>query len=62
MTLPLQHPESAPEVRNQAGVVTSSVAVAAATRILNTTNISSLLEYGGYINPTKEWPYHFLAK
>ena len=48
--------------RDQGGVVTASVVVAAATGILKATITSSLLGYGGYINPTKDWAYNFLAR
>ncbi len=50
------------KIREHGGVVTASVVVAAAKGILKATNRSSLLEYGGYINPTKDWAYHFLAR
>ena len=50
------------KVRDQGGAVTASVAVAAAMVILKATNRSSLLEYGGYVSPTKDSAYHFLAR
>lgn len=49
-------------IREQGGVVTASLVVAAAKGILKAIDRCSLLEYGGYINPTKDWAYHFLAR
>ena len=49
------------KIREQGGIVTASVVVAAAQGILMSTDRSKLVEFGGYIGLSRQWAYHFLG-
>ena len=50
------------KIRDLGGVVTASIAIAAATGILLSTDSSRLAEFGGYIELSRQWAYHFLGR
>ena len=50
------------KIREQGGIVTASVVVAAARGILMSTDHSKLVEFGGYIGLSRQWAYHFLGR
>ena len=50
------------KIRNQGGVVTASVVVAAARGILMSTDRSKLIEFGGHIDLSRRWAYHLLGR
>ena len=50
------------KIRDQGGVVTASIAIAAARGISFSTDSSRLAEFGGYIELSRQWAYHFLGK
>ena len=50
------------KVRQQGGVITASVVVAAARGILLTSDRSQLDEFGGHITLTRQWAYNFLKR
>lgn len=50
------------KIREHGGVVTASVVVAAARGILISTDRSKLIEFGGYIDLSRQWAYHFLRR
>ena len=50
------------KIRDQGGVVTASIAIAAARGILLSTDSSRLAEFGGFIELSRQWAYHFLGR
>lgn len=50
------------KIREQGGVVTASVVVAAARGILMALNRSLLTEFGGHITLSRHWAYHLLDR
>lgn len=50
------------KVRQQGGVITASVVVAAARGILISTDRSQLDEFGGHISLSRQWAYHLLGR
>jgi hypothetical protein len=50
------------KVRDQGGVITASVAVAAARGILLFYDSSRLVEFGGHIELSRQWAYHLLGR
>ena len=50
------------KIREQSGIVTAAVVVAAAKGIIMATDKSKLVEFGGHINPNKDWAYHLLKR
>ena len=49
------------KIRDQGGIVTASVAVAAARGIVMAVDRQQLAEFGGHIKLSREWAYHLLA-
>lgn len=50
------------KVRQQGGIITASVAVAAARGIVMTVDRRQLAEFGGHIKLSREWAYHLLDR
>ena len=50
------------KIREQGGVITASVVVAAAHGILMALNKSLLTEFGGHITLSRHWAYHLLNR
>ena len=50
------------KIREQGGVITASVVVAAAHGILMALNRSLLVEFGGHITLSRHWAYHLLNR
>ena len=50
------------KIREQGGVITASVVVAAARGILMATNKSLLVEFGGHLSLSRHWAYHLLNR
>ena len=48
------------KIRENGGVVTASVVVAAARGILMSRDRTQLAEFGGHIELSREWAYHLL--
>ena len=49
------------KIRQQGGIITASVVVAAARGILLSSDRSQLYEFGGHISLTRQWAYHLLG-
>ena len=50
------------KIRQQGGVITASVVVAAARGIMISCDRSQLYEFGGHISLSRQWAYHFLGR
>ena len=50
------------KIRQQGGVVTASVVVAAARGLMMAHNRSQLADFGGHVALTRTWAYHFLHR
>ena len=50
------------KIRDQGGVITASVVVAAARGILLSSDSSKLVEFGGHIDLSRQWAYHLLDR
>ena len=50
------------KIREQGGVITASIVVAAARGILMALNRSLLAEFGGHITLSRHWAYHLLDR
>ena len=50
------------KVREQGGIITASVVVAAARGLLMSLDHTMVLEHGGHVNLTRQWAYHFLGR
>ena len=50
------------KIRDQGGIVTAFVAVAAARGIVMAVDRRQLAEFGGHIKLSREWAYHLLAR
>ena len=50
------------KIRDQGGIVTASVAVAAARGIVMAVDRQQLAEFGGHIKLSREWAYHLLLR
>ena len=49
-------------IRDQGGIVTASIAVAAARGIVMAVDRQQLAKFGGHIKLSREWAYHLLAR
>ena len=50
------------KIREQGGVITALVVVAAARGILMAGNCSQLAEFGGHVTLSRSWAYHLLNR
>ena len=50
------------KIRDQGGVITASVVVAAARGILLSSDRSKLVKFGGHIDLSRQWAYHLLDR